>query len=47
MRLRLLSDKKANKMGNMPEIVFLQGVSEIQCLVYHQNYVDPFEIGNN
>ena len=31
----------------MAEIVFLQGVSEIQCLVYRQNNVDPFEICNN
>ena len=47
MRLRLLGDKKANKTENMTEIVFLRGVSEIQCLVYHQNNVDPFEICNN
>ena len=47
MRLRLLGDKKENKMENMADIVFLQGVSEIQCLVYHQNNVDPFEICNN
>ena len=31
----------------MAEIVFLRGVSEIQCLVYHQNNVDPFEICHN
>ena len=47
MRLRLLGDKKANKTGNMAEIVFLRGVSEIQCIIYHQNNVDPFEIYNN
>ena len=44
MRLRLLGDKKANKTENMAEIVFLQGVSEIQCLVYQQNNANPFEI---
>ena len=47
MRLRLLGDKKAKTTENMAEIVFLRGVSEIQCLVYHQNNVDPFEICNN
>ena len=47
MRLRLLGDKKAKMTENMAEIVFLRGVSEIQCLVYHQNNVDPFEICNN
>ena len=39
MRLRLLGDKKANKRGG--------GVSEIQCLVYQQDNVNPFEICNN
>ena len=47
MRLRLLGDKKANKTENMVEIVFLRGVSEIQCLVYQQDNVNPFEICNN
>ena len=47
MRLRLLGDKKANKTENMAEIVFLRGVSEIQCLVYLQNSVNPFEICKN
>ena len=47
MRLRLLGDKKAKTTENMAEIVFLRGVSEIQCLLYHQNNVDPFEICNN
>ena len=44
MRLRLVGDKKANKTENMAEIVFLRGVSEIQCLVYQQDNVNPFEI---
>ena len=47
MRLRLLGDKKANKTENMAEIVFLRGVSEIQCFIYHQNNVNPFEICKN
>ena len=47
MIIRLLGDKKANKTENMTEIVFLQGVSEIQCLVYQQNNVNSFEICNN
>ena len=47
MRLRLLGDKKANKTENIAEIVFLRGVSEIQCLVYQQNNVNPFEICKN
>ena len=47
MKLWLLGDKKANKTENMTEIAFLRGVSEIQCLVYHQNNVDPFKICNN
>ena len=47
MRLRLVGDKKANKTENMAEIVFLRGVSEIQCLVYQQNNVNPFEICKN
>ena len=47
MRIRLLGDKKANKTENMAEIVFLRGVSEIQCLEYQQNNVNPFEICKN
>ena len=31
----------------MAEIVFLRGVSEIQCLVYQQNNANPFEICKN
>ena len=31
----------------MAEIVFLGGVSEIQCLVYQQNNANPFEICKN
>ena len=47
MILQLLGDKKADKTENMAEIVFLRGVSELQCFVYHQNNINPFEICNN
>ena len=47
IRLWLLGDKKANKAENMAEIVFLRGVSGIQCLIYQQNNVNPFLICNN
>ena len=50
MRLQPLGDKKANKTENMAEIVGVRGgggVSEIQCLVYQQDNVNPFEICNN
>ena len=46
-RLQLLGNYKVNKTENMAEIVFLWGVSEIQCLVYQQNNVNPFEICKN
>ena len=48
--LRLLGDKKANKTENIAEIVFLRGVSEIQCVVYQQHNVDLLKsaiIGSN
>ena len=47
MILQILGDKKANKTENVAEIVFLRGLSKIQCLIYHQNNVNPFEICNN
>ena len=47
MRLQLVGDKKANKTENMAEIVFLREVSEIQCLVYQQDNVNPFKICKN
>ena len=34
-------------MENMAEIMFLWGVSEIQCSLYQQNNVNPFEICNS
>ena len=46
MILRLLDDKKANKTENMAEIGG-GGVSEIQCLVYQQDNVNPSGICNN
>ena len=47
MRLRLLGDKKTNKTENMAGNRVFAGVSEIQCLVYQQNNVNPFEICKN
>ena len=48
MRFQVHNDKKANKTENIAEIVFLGGGgSEIQCLVYQQNNVNPFEICKN
>ena len=54
MRPRLLGDKKANKTENMAESVFLReggwgggGVSDIQCLIYQENNVNPFQICKN
>ena len=47
MRLRLVGDKKANKTENMAEIVYMRGVREIQCLVYQQDNVNPFEVCKN
>ena len=38
----------SNKTGKLVEIVFLRGgVSEIECLKYQQNNVNPFQICNN
>ena len=31
----------------MAEIVFFRGVSEIQCVIFQQNNVNPYEIYNN
>ena len=41
-----VGDKKQNKTVNMAEIVFFRGewVSEIQCVLFQQNNVNPYEI---
>ena len=47
MILARVSDKKQNKTVNMAEIVFFRGVSEIECVIFQQNNVNPYEIHNN
>ena len=42
-----VGDKKQNKTLNMAEIVFYRGVSEIQCVIFQQNNVNPNGIYNN
>ena len=47
MIVQLLDDNKASKGVNMVEIVFLRGISEIQCLILQQNSVNPGKICND
>ena len=47
MTLARVGDKKQNKTVNMAEIVFFRGVSEIQCVIFQQNHVNPYGIYNN
>ena len=47
MILARVGDKKQNKTVNMAEIVFFRGVREIQCVIFQQNDVNPYEIYNN
>ena len=47
MILARVGDKKQNKTVNVAEIVFLRGVSEIQCAIFQQNNVNPYGIYNN
>ena len=47
MTVARVGDKKQNKTVNMAEIVFFRGVSEIQCVIFQQNNVNPYEIYNN
>ena len=42
-----VGDKKQNKRVNMAEIMFFRGVSEIQCAIFQQNNVNPYEMYNN
>ena len=46
MILARVGDKK-QKTVNMAEIVFFRGVSEIQCIIFQQNNVNPYGIYNN
>ena len=47
MILAIVGDKKQKKTLNMAEIVFFRGVSEIQCVIFQQNNVNPYGIYNN
>ena len=47
MILARVGDKEQNKTVNMAEIVFFRGVSEIQCVIFQQNNVNPYGIYNN
>ena len=41
-----LGRKTRTRRQNMAEIVFLRGVSEIQCIIFKQNNVIPYGIYN-
>ena len=45
MILARVGDKEQNKTVNMAET--FRGVSEIQCVIFHQNNVNPYGIYNN
>ena len=47
MILTRVGDKEQNKTVNMAEIAFFRGVSEIQCVKFQQNNVNPYGIYNN
>ena len=47
MILARVGDKKQDKTVNMAEIVYFRGVSEIQCVIFQQNNVNPYGIYNN
>ena len=47
MILARVGDKEQNKTVNMAEIAFFRGVSEIQCVIFQQNNVNPYGIYNN
>ena len=47
MILARVGDKKQNKTVNMAEIVFFRGVSEIKCVIFQQNNVNPYGTHNN
>ena len=42
-----MGEKEQNKTVNMAEIGFFRGVSEIQCVIFQQNNVNPYGIYNN
>ena len=46
VKLLRLGRKTQTRRQNMAEIVFRRGVSEIQCIIFKQNNVNPYEIYN-
>ena len=47
MILARVGDKDQNKTVNMAEIAFFRVVSEIQCVIFQQNNVNPYGIYND
>ena len=47
MILARVGNKEQSKTVNMAEIAFFRGVSEIQCVIFQQNNVNPYGIYNN
>ena len=46
MKLLRFGRKTQTKRQNMAEIVLQRGVSEIECIIFKQNNVNPYEIYN-
>ena len=47
MILARVGDKEQSKTVNMAEIAVFREVSEIQCVIFQQNNVNPYGIYNN
>ena len=47
MILARVGDEEQGKTVNMAELAFFWGVSEIQCVIFQQNNVNPYGIYNN
>ena len=47
MILARVGDEEQGKTVNMAELAFFRGVSEIQCVIFQQNNVNPYGIYNN
>ena len=46
VKLLRLGRKTQTRRQNMAEIVFRRGLNEIQCIIFKQNNVIPYEIYN-
>ena len=46
MKLLRLGRKTQTRRQNMAEIVIRRGLSEIQCAIFKQNNVNPYDIYN-